>query len=94
MSEVLREKPRYGLVLERHDDGSYRLVVDGQVIFVSRVRSAAEIEFDEVFADRSTDAREMRRREQGHFQMQGLLAQTAQSKAAARNAGRSRGKGG
>ena len=94
MGRVLKEKPRYGLVLEQADDGTYRLLIDGEVTFSSKVSSAVEIEFDEAFTERSEGAREARRRELSAFQIQGMMAQTAQSKAAARNAGRSRGKGG
>jgi len=94
MPEVIREKPRYGVRLVRHDDGVYRVLVDADVTFESRVLSAAEIEFDEAVASRSESTREARSREAAEFAIRGVMAPANQAKAASRNAGKIRGKGG
>lgn len=94
MPQLINEKARYGLRLELSDDGIYRVIVGGEVIFESRVRSAAEIEFTEAVEAHSTATREARSRELADFAARGVLAKANQAKAAARNAGRSRGKGG
>lgn len=94
MPQVLNEKVRYGLKLELGDDGVYRVIVGDEVTLESRVRSAAEIEFAEAVDTLSAPAREARSRELADFAARGVLAKANQAKAAARNAGRSRGKGG
>jgi hypothetical protein len=92
--QVVVEKRKYGLVLELNEDGRYRVLVDGAVIFESKVLAAAQVEFDEVLAQRSAAARDARGRELADFAARGVLAKANQAKAASRNAGRSRGKGG
>jgi hypothetical protein len=94
MTRVISEKPRYGVRLELSDDGIYLVLVDGSTTFQSRVRSAAEIEFEEAVAARSEATRDARARELADFAARGVLAKANQAKAASRNAGRSRGKGG
>lgn len=94
MSELISEKVRYGVRLERGDDGAYRVLVDGELTFQSKVRSAAEIEFDEVVAVRSEATRAARSRDAADFAVRGVMARSNAAKAAARNAGRNRGKGG
>ena len=94
MGTLITNKPKYGLALERTDDGRYQVIVDGQVVFASKVLVAAEVEFDELVAERSATTREARSRELADFTARGVLAKANQAKAAARNAGRYRGKGG
>jgi hypothetical protein len=94
MPRVIREKVRYGVQLTLADDGTYTVDTDGTTLFRSRVRSAAEIEFDEVVEARSASTREARAREQADFAVRGVLARAAQAKSSARSAGRERGKGG
>jgi hypothetical protein len=94
VAEVIREKTRYDLRLERDGHGVYRVVADGGVISTSRVLAAAEIEFDDAVAERSAAAREARARELADFQATGVLRSARAAKEASRNAGRSRGKGG
>jgi hypothetical protein len=94
VAKVVRDKPRYGLRLELGDDGMWAVHADEVVIFTSRVRTAAEIEFDEAVEARSQSTREARSRELADFAVRGVLAKAGQQKAAARQAGRSRGKGG
>lgn len=94
VAEVIREKTRYGVRLEKREDGAYEVLVDGEVTFQSKVLAAAQVEFDEVIETRSEVAREARSRESADFAIRGVIARGNQAKAAARNAGRSRGKGG
>lgn len=94
MQQVIVEKPRYGLQLELGDDGVYRVKVDGEIRFESKVLTAAKIEFDEAAEALSAATREARSRELADFTARGVLAKANQAKAASRNAGRSRGKGG
>jgi hypothetical protein len=94
LAELIKEKPRYGVRLIQNDDGVYRVLVDAEVTFESKVLSAAEIEFDEAVASRSESAREARSREAADFAIRGVMARANQAKAASRNAGRARGKGG
>jgi hypothetical protein len=94
VAQVIREKARYRLRLSLRDDGVYSVEADDTVVFTSRVRSAAEIEFDEAVEARSQAARDARAREQADFAVRGVLAKAAQAKSTARSAGRERGKGG
>lgn len=94
MSEIISEKPRYGVRLERRNDAVYQVLVDGEPVFQSKVRSAAEIEYEEAVASRSEAAREARSREAADFAIRGVMARANAAKAASRNAGRYRGKGG
>ena len=94
MTQVIMEKPRYGLTLELNDAGKYRVIVDGEVAFESKVLAAAELEFDEFVEERSAAARDARSRELADFAARGVLAEAHHAKAAGRNAGRYRGKGG
>jgi hypothetical protein len=92
--QIVSEKARYGLQLVLGDDGVYRVTVGGVLHFESRVLSAAQIEFDEAADTLSARTREARSRELADFTARGVLAKANQAKAASRNAGRSRGKGG
>jgi hypothetical protein len=94
MAELIREKPRYGVRLELGDDGVYRVLVDDVVTFESRVKSASEIEFEEAAESRSAATRDARARESADFAIRGVMARANQAKAASRNTGRYRGKGG
>jgi hypothetical protein len=94
MPQVITAKHKYGLVLELDDAGKYRVIVDGEVAFESKVLAAAQVEFDDFIAERSAATRDARSRELADFAARGVLAKANQAKAAARNAGRSRGKGG
>lgn len=92
---VLREKPRYGVTLLIDGEGLFRVVVDGQQIFTSRVQAAAEIAFDEAVEPRARSTRDLRAREQAHFAAQAIAASAAKQKAtAARRSGGKGGKGG
>jgi hypothetical protein len=94
MPQVISEKPRHGLLLERGDDGVYRVRVGGEVKFESKVLAAAQIDYDERAHEFSAAAREARGREAADFAIRGVMARANLAKAAARNAGRYRGKGG
>lgn len=94
MTQVISEKPRYELLLELCDDSIYRVVVGDEVKFESKVLAAAQVEYDELAEEFSASAREARSREAADFAVRGVMARANQAKAAARNAGRYRGKGG
>lgn len=94
MAEIINHKPRYQLVLELGDDRVYRVLLGGEVEFESKVLSAAQIEYDERVEEASAAARDARVREAADFAIRGVMARANQAKAASRNAGRSRGKGG
>jgi uncharacterized protein YfaP (DUF2135 family) len=94
LAEIIKAKLRYGVSLDVGDDGVYNVRVDDAIVFSSRVRAAAEIEFDGAVETRSAGTREARSREQAHFAAQSVLAEAARQKSAARQAGRLRGKGG
>ena len=94
MPRIIGAKPRYGLLLELGDDGIYRVMADGETRFESKVLAAAQIEYDEVVTEMTAAIRDARSRELADFAARGVLARANQAKSAARNAGRSRGKGG
>jgi len=91
-SQTVKGRPRYGVVLELDRDGTYHVLVDGEVTFSSRVLAAAEIAYDDALEPRSRQARELRAKEKAYFAAQAVATEAARKKAAA--AKRSGGKGG
>ncbi|GAB3353154.1 hypothetical protein GCM10027300_19390 [Modestobacter lapidis] len=69
MDGVMKADSKLGISLERAsaqvpDDGRYHVVVDGEIVFSSRVEVAAVAEYEEVRDARRGPARERQRREQ------------------------------
>jgi hypothetical protein len=92
MNQIVKAKPRHGVVLELDGDGIYHVAVDGEVTYSSRVLAAAEIAYEDALEPRTRPARELRAKEQAHFAATAIAADAARQKAAA--AKRSGGKGG
>ncbi len=68
MEGVIKSDPRHGLSVEYAsarvpDDGRYHVVVDGAIIFSSRVEAAAVTQYEEVRAARRAPSLERQRRE-------------------------------
>lgn len=91
---------RHNVSLERGTDGvphdgRFHLVVDGTVVYSTRVEASAVIEYEEVRDARREAALAVLHREQGYFDAQRLRSESSgRQAAAARRKGGKGGKGG
>ncbi|GIJ50690.1 hypothetical protein Val02_75760 [Virgisporangium aliadipatigenens] len=91
---TLRVKPKVGLSLIE-EDGQYHVVHDGAIVCTTRVLAAAEVEYDELLARLTAASRELRARENAHYNLQAVRSDSFGRRAAkARKTGGRGGRGG
>jgi hypothetical protein len=95
MSEQIRVKALLLVEIRQADDGWYEVFDNGQVILRTKVRAAADTEFDEIVFLKSETSRNLRQKERAFFDMQATRSESFERRAAAaRKAGGRGGRGG
>lgn len=89
--KTLRHNEKCDVALELDDDGRYRVIAGGEVLVETSVESLATVTYDEAVEDRDP-AKELRRRERAHFEMQAVRSEAFDRRAA--NSRKSGGRGG
>jgi hypothetical protein len=100
MGEVIKSKPKLGLSIEIGtseipNDGRYHVLVEGVVVYSTKVLAAAEAEFDDLVLQKTSSSRSQLAREQVHFALQAIQSESAFQRAArAKKTGGKGGRGG
>jgi hypothetical protein len=77
------------------DDGCYHVIVDGKIVYSTRVQSSALVEYDDIVFERDRPYAERRARERAHSDFQGARSQSLQRmRASTRKTGGRGGRGG
>jgi hypothetical protein len=91
---VLRTRPKIDVSLVE-EDGRYHVVHAGETVCSTRVLAAAEVEYDDLVERLTAGSRELRARENAHYNMQAVRSDSFDRRAAkARKTGGRGGRGG